>query len=632
VPRGEFNRVAGELAVPIFWSDDTNANGALDANELAVYWGLVPGARLADYVERGSFTPKMNAAYEAIAKRHSEGFPKPPDPKEAERREAVEKELAQGRPTLVASDFSHAPAEERRFIGVVLSAAELIEQIYAKQLGTAELKARVPVDDPASRMLFFRSQGPDCQAPLTKNDSSCSAIPGLPKGKRSGLYPAELVAKPNFCEELGKRGKALMDPFVVVAGDAATPKAVPYSQAYPDEMRHIAELLAAAAHALGEREQALVRYLTAAARSFRDNDWWPADEAWAKMDSNNSKYYLRIGPDETYDEPCNTKALFHVSFGVINQGSRAWREKLEPLRTDMEHALAELAGPPYRERKVSFKLPDFVDIALNAGNSRAEFGATIGQSLPNFGPVANEGRGRTVAMTNFYTDPDSVRAAEQTAASLFCKATMTKYSRDPESLVVSTVLHEAAHNLGPAHQYKANGRTDREAFGGPLASTLEELKAQTAALYFVNWLVEKRLLEKERAAASLVGALDWAFGHISRGMYSAEHQPNSYSQLAAIQLGWLVEQGAVTFKADERAANGADEGCFEVALDAMPAAVRSLMREVAQIKSQGDRSRAQKLITQYVDATGEKQKLHPIITERVLRQPKASFVYSIRLD
>jgi hypothetical protein len=235
-------------------------------------------------------------------------------------------------------------------------------------------------------------------------------------------------------------------------------------------------------------------------------------------------------------------------------------------------------------------------------------------------------------MTNFYTDPDSVRAAEQTAASLFCKATMSKYSRDPDSLVASTVLHEAAHNLGPAHQYKAKGRTDREAFGGPLASTLEELKAQTAALYFVNWLVEKKLIEKERAAASLVGALYWAFGHISRGMYSAEHQPNSYSQLAAIQLGWLVEQGAVTFKADERAANGADEGCFEVALDAMPAAVRSLMREVAQIKSQGDRSRAQKLITQYVDATGEKQKLHPIITERVLRQPKASFVYSIRLD
>src|SRR5205085_2901493 len=145
---------------------------------------------------------------------------------------------------------------------------------------------------------------------------------------------------------------------------------------------------------------------------------------------------------------------------------------------------AELAGPPYKAREVSFKLPDFVDIALNAGDSRPERGATIGQSLPNFGPVANEGRGRTVAMTNFYTDADSIASSKTAAESLFCKDTMAKYTTDPQPLLVSTILHEAGHNLGPAHQYKANGKIDREAFGGDLASTLEELKAQTSALYF----------------------------------------------------------------------------------------------------------------------------------------------------
>ena len=40
------------------------------------------------------------------------------------------------------------------------------------------------------------------------------------------------------------------------------------------------------------------------------------------------------------------------------------------------------------------------------------------------------------------------------------------------------MLHEAAHNLGPAHEYKVKGKTDDQVFGGPLASTLEELKAQ----------------------------------------------------------------------------------------------------------------------------------------------------------
>ena len=47
-------------------------------------------------------------------------------------------------------------------------------------------------------------------------------------------------------------------------------------------------------------------------------------------------------------------------------------------------------------------------------------------------------------------------------------------------LLVSTVLHEAAHNLGPASGYTVDGKTDEQAFGGELAtmrarlSTLEQ--------------------------------------------------------------------------------------------------------------------------------------------------------------
>jgi hypothetical protein len=42
-----------------------------------------------------------------------------------------------------------------------------------------------------------------------------------------------------------------------------------------------------------------------------------------------------------------------------------------------------------------------------------------------------------------------------------------------------------------------NGKIDREVFGGPLASTLEELEAQTAALFFTEWLVEKKQLTRK---------------------------------------------------------------------------------------------------------------------------------------
>lgn len=632
--RADFNKLAPELALPLFWIEDKNKDGALDPDELAVYWGLDKSVTRADFVSGASFTPKMTAAYDAIVKQK--------DVKETDaRRAAVKKELEQGRVTLVATDLSKAPPAEKKFVTAIVKASEMIEALYAKQQGTTELAAKVPKDDPASKTLFFRGQGVKCEAPLTQNDKSCGALnlADMPKGKVSGLYPAGVFeTKPKFCDDLTKsakneKDKLLVDPFTVVQADKTAYAAVPYTQVYHDDMAAIAAQLKTAADALdGANEPALVAYLQAASKAFGDNQWWPADEAWAKMDAKNSKYYLRIGPDEVYDEPCSTKALFHVSFGLINQGSLKWQQRLDPLKTEMENAIAKLAGAPYKAREVSFKLPDFVDITLNAGDSRKAFGATIGQSLPNFGPVANGGRGRTVAMTNFYTDPDSIATSKEQADSLFCKDVMAKWTSEQEPQLMSTVLHEAAHNLGPAHQYKANGKIDREAFGGPLASTLEELKAQTSALFFTEWLIDKKTITRDEADKAHVRDMFWAFGHISRGMYTEEHHPKNYSQLAAIQLGWLMKNNAVSWKADETANNGKDKGCFSIDFAKMPAAITSLMTEVAGIKGRGDKPKAEVLIKDYVDVTGDKKKVHDVITERITRAPKASFVYSIKLD
>ncbi len=662
IPRKDFNRLASELALPIFWSEDANKNNALDADELVVYWGLQPGAVIGEYVtvadtpapaappvEAGvdagppkpkplTFTQKMHDAYDQMVKRRAEGATNPPglDPKEIARRDAVLKELAAGKATLVETNLGKASSEEKRFVGFVVQAAELIEHLYQKQLGTLDLAKKIPDNDPASKTLFFRAQGPKCESPLMGKDKAfadaCSAIPDPPKGKLSGLYPAELLGNAKMCDELGKnRDKQVMDPFTVVTGDLKSPKPTPYTEAFKSDMERIAGQLKAAAEALGDKEESLKAYLLADAQAFTDNKWWPADEAWAKMDSSNSKYYLRIAPDENYREPCSSKALFHVSFGKIAPGSVKWQSKLNPLKKEMETALGTLAGAPYKVRDVSFKLADLVDIILNAGDSRPEFGATIGQSLPNYGPVS-EGRGRTIAMTNFYTDPDSIEMSLETTKSMLCADTMAKFVTDPEPLLMSTILHEAAHNLGPSNQYKSNGRTDREAFGGPLAATMEELKAQTAAMFFTDWLVEKKEITPDDAVKAHVRDLVWMFGHISRGMYDEDKHPHNYSQLAAIQLGWFMKDGGVTWKAEEMAANGKDKGCFSADPAKLSASVKTLMTEVAQTKSKADKARALKLIKDHVDVTGDKKKVHDVIAERLTKQPKQSFVYAIKLD
>jgi hypothetical protein len=629
IPRLQLNRLAAELDLPLFWIADTNGNGAIDTDEVATLWGIAAVQPI--WVDKGKFTPAFTTAYDAMLARMKGGAATAGlSDAEQKRRAAVVAELAQGRPSLVYSDFRTAPAEDKAIVDHVAKAAVIIEQIFAKQKGTTGLAAQIPEGDTASRMMFYRNQGPWCEAPLTEKDPNCSALsPAAPK--ISGLYPASLQKDPKFCEVLQARKdqKTLLDTFSVVTGEGDALKPVPYNVVYKAEMEAVSRELKAAAEAVTSPGEApLKAYLTTAAQSFLDNNWVPSDEAWAKMNVSNSKWYLRIAPDEVYFEPCSLHAGFHVSFAKINQDSVEWQKKLEPVKTEMEGTLAKLAGAPYKARNVSFHLPDFIDIILNAGDSRNALGATIGQSLPNVGPVAKEGRGRTVAMTNLYTDKDSEAAFFEQSKSGFCKAAMGLIAFDPKVATMSTVLHEAAHNLGPAHEYKVKGKPDREVFGGPLSSTLEELKAQTSALYFADWLTGKGIIDKKTAELAHARDMVWAFGHISQGMYAGD-KPKPYSQLAAIQVGTMLKAGAMTWNAEETAANGKDKGCFDFHMDKFPGAVLDLEKKVLAIKGKGDKAGALALKKEMVDDANEWSRLRAVIQERWLRQPKASFVYAV---
>jgi hypothetical protein len=278
---------------------------------------------------------------------------------------------------------------------------------------------------------------------------------------------------------------------------------------------------------------------------------------------------------------------------------------------------------------VTFHLPDFIDIVLNAGDARSALGATIGESLPYRGKVVDEGRGRTVAMTNFYTDDDSRAALHDKASSVLCASSFDPSAGDAKLGVMSTVLHEAAHNLGPAHEYKVKGKTPSEVFGGPLASTLEELKAQTSAAYLADFLAQKGVIDDKTVALAHVNDILWAFGHISEGMWGADGAPKHYSQLAAIEVGSYLEAGAMAFRASEKAANGRDEGCFEIRAAKLPAAIAALEKAVLGGMARGDKAAMLKLRERYVDEEGEWKRLRGVITERWLRLPRSSFVYSI---
>ncbi len=621
------NRLAVRANLPLYWVADHDDDGAVDAEELAAL-RFYPSEGL--WVEGGELTAAFEEAYATLRALAEGETPEGLDSGELERRRLVAAELDHGIPTLVATDLRGLPADHRAFARHMLAAGSLIDTLYARHTGAEALAAQLP-DDAASRSLFRRNWGPACVAPKTQNEAACTAIPGAPRPVFD-LYPAALQARDGFCEELeaAPKAKKLLDPFTVVReSESGELVAVPYTEAYAGEMGAIAAELEAASAALEDpAEDALRAYLGAAAKAFRDNDWEPADEAWSRMNAHNSRWYLRIGPDEVYWEPCAAKAGLHMTFALINTASLEWEEKLLPVRQEMEDAVAALIGAPYEARQVSFHLPDFIDIVVNAGDDRDPLGATIGQSLPNWGPVANEGRGRTVAMSNLYTDWDSLEIQREQVRSLFTEGAMAHHTTDAAPGLFATILHEAMHNFGPAHEYEVGGKTDNEIFGGPLASTMEELKAQTGGLWYVEWLRARGIITGELANQTYLDSLRWAMDHASRGMVTASGRPKAYSQLAAIQLGFFLETGALGFDAEALAANGTDKGAFTVDFAALPGAIDTLMRDVGRIKARGDKKGAEALRAKYVEGD-----IVPfaLIEERILRHPKASFVYAVEL-
>src|SRR5258705_443395 len=130
----------------------------------------------------------------------------------------------------------------------------------------------------------------------------------------------------------------------------------------------------------------------------------------------------------------------------------------------------------------------------------------------------------------------------------------------------------------------------------------------------------RRLVAKERKRCSR--------RRRSRSTPTRRGPRKAYSQLAAIQIGFLIDEGAIIWDPKEPAANGKDTGAFKIQFDKLPAAIDKLMKVVGGLKASGDKAGAEALAKKYVDGSVIPQ---AIITERLLRNPRPTFVYALSL-
>ncbi|MBW2261894.1 MAG: hypothetical protein JRG91_07975 [Deltaproteobacteria bacterium] len=493
-----------------------------------------------------------------------------------------------------AADLSDG---EKQMLVHLLAAAQLIEELHMLQLHPKNLDWRDAImasGTDVEKKLFMRYQMPWC---ADDESPECCALEEQPE-KRIGYshWPKDLTDE-EF-ESLGEleNGTDLLSPFTVVMRKKEGGfHALAYSQMglFAAKMKAVArELDAAGATA---PDPSLVKFLYSRAKAFESYDPFPYDESdydWIALEGD---WEVTVGPYETYKNPHQLKALFEMYIGredkELTAGMAGFKDNLQ----EMEDSLGELVGKGvYKSRKLDPRIAiRAVDIWMASGDGRRDRGATVAFHLPNRGKSVDEGLYKKVMMINHSMAFEKVVEAR---AELILVEEQNEFL-DIRADITNVTFHELSHGFGAYHTMEVKtpeGKktTVKEALGEH-DSLMEELKADTMGLWLVQFEKKKGTLDERQQKVRYVSALMHILGLLQYPL------PGTYPRMVAIQLGWYMDAGAVTWDADA--------GRFAVDFEKIPAAVESLVKEVTLIQLTGDRARAENLIGKYIKKKGEKE-------------------------
>ena len=419
----------------------------------------------------------------------------------------------------------------------VIEAASIIERIYAKQHGVDGMIDKIPDRRHGEPDVVLPQPRPVVRGAQDREGRRLQrARPSSPK-KISGLYPASVQKDdPKFCETLAKRKDADAAHPPVLRGVArrgrrAEGRAVHTRRTRPRWRRSRRSSKPPRTRSQSTEEAAFKAYLTAAAQAFLDQRLGAGRRGVGEDERRTTRSGTCASlPTRSYCEPCSRKAGFHVSFARINQDSLDVAEEARPgeerdgegARQAGRHAVQGAQG-----RRST--CPDFIDIVLNAGDSRNAARRDHRPEPARTGARSpNEGRGRTVAMTNLYTDADSSAAARGRRPRR-CSARRRSTKRLDATRRPLLMSHGAARGRAqPRPGARVQGRTARPTTRSSAARSprcwRSSRRRPRRSSSPTGWSRRAAHRPERGRRTSHVRDVVWAFGHISRGHVHGRRQ------------------------------------------------------------------------------------------------------------
>lgn len=456
---------------------------------------------------------------------------------------------------------------DQRALRHLVEAARWVDRIYWKQrseIGWA-LKQRlsasrhVPSD---LRRLVDLGFGP---WDVFDNDRPFWGDVGLPPG--GNHYPADLTRDELDRYLAGHEDdrEALLSPTTQVVREGAELVAVPYSNAFREELHNVADALIRASREA--THPGFARFLLARAEGLRSGSLWQSEAEW--IDVGDSVIDIAIGPYEVYhDGLLGLKRSYEATVLVRHPFSNRLAE-LEAVTGELASMLPGAVAPLHERQRVVIGVYDVV-FAAGATNIGAK---PVAAMLPNDETVRREHGSRLLLFRNVMSAkfaPILKPIAERTMR--LDQSTLVQQ----DAFVLHTLFHEMAHAL------VARADADEEHEGsGPTAnerlrerySTIEECRADLVGLVFLQRLAHRGAFSADVALQAVVTFVAGCLRVLRFG------RDSDYARAAAITLSHLLASGAIEQDREDR---------LVVDVARTVAAVVDLAKQVQAIATDGD--------------------------------------------
>ena len=463
-------------------------------------------------------------------------------------------------------------ARERQMVEKLVEACRYLNDIYWRQSDVEGLALYKSTHDATTKALLDIMGG---RWDLIDENRPFAGSQPMPPGR--DFYPHDLTRDKieAYVKQHPEDKDAIYNPFTVVKRRGDRLVGVPYHEEYKQWLVPMAKALREAADLSDDK--AFATFLRLRADAALNDDYYKSDLAW--IDLPDPKFDVIFAPYETYlDGLLAVKTSYGASVLVRNETESRNLAVYQKYVPDIQDALP-LAAADRPSKRGHLTPMEVMDAPFRAGDLRYGYQA-VADNLPNDPRIHQEKGSKKIFFKNFM-DARVNNVILPLAKKLMLPEQAAKASG--EGYVAGTLMHEIAHDLGPAFSRRDGKQVEINAAIGPAYGGLEEAKADVVGMYGLAWLMDHGAMLKSRMEEYYASYIAGIFRTLRFGTGEA------HGRAEMMEFNYLSEKGAITHRS----------GRYAIDYAKIPPAIASLAKELLEQEATGDRARVEAWFTKY---------------------------------